>query len=152
MNLDLGRAYAFGPITTLTPQVRFEYLHVGTGSYTESGGGLALAVQESELDQAVLSAGVNVLIEATERIDVTARGAVGVDLINDDPDAIGSFLGGGPAFELQGLKQDATVFRGGVGIKYRARDDRASFHLRYDAEDQDNYTNQLLSMQFRLRF
>ena len=80
------------------------------------------------------------------------RGAVGVDLIDDDPGATGSFLGGGPAFELQGLKQDATIFRGGIGVKYRAHDDRASFHLRYDAEDQDNYTNQLLSMQFRLRF
>lgn len=151
-NLDLGRAYAFGPMTTLTPQVRFEYLHVGTGSYTESGGGLALAVQASELDQALLSAGVNVLIEATEQLDITARGAIGVDLIDDDPRATGSFLGGGPAFVLQGLKQDATLVRGGVGMKYRARDGRASFHLRYDAEGRDNYTNQLLSMQFRLRF
>lgn len=153
VNMDLGRAYAFGPITTLTPQLRFEYVHVDTGSYTENGGGgLALAIRESTLDQALLSAGVHVLVEATPQLDVTARGAVGVDLIDDDPNATGSFLGGGPAFVLEGLKQDATVFRGGVGLKYRSHNDRASFHLRYDAEGQDNYTNQIMSMQFRLRF
>ena len=106
--------------TTITPLASLQATHIRVGSYTEDGGGDAnLHVDSQNYDFVQSSLGVKM-----ERVIQTVNGAVSPevhakwlhDFNSTTMEQDVRLVGGGSAFQAQGIKQDRDLYNVGAGF------------------------------------
>ena len=106
--------------TTITPLASLQASHIRVGSYTEAGGGDAnLHVDSQNYDFVQSSLGVKM-----ERVIQTVNGAVSPevhakwlhDFNSTTMEQNVRLVGGGSAFQAQGIKQDRDLYNVGAGF------------------------------------
>lgn len=154
--LQLGaRLRATMPIDdslTLMPAVRLDFLGVDADSYRETGAGpLDLAVEGQTTRELFLSGELALRYALTDTLALTARGAIGYDLLGDTEGVTAAFAGGGDPFVTPSADLSPWLFTAGVGLIAHGTE-RLTFEARYDVEASPSaYLNQTGSVAVKWR-
>lgn len=117
VGLGLNRQIPVTPQTTLTPELRLDYLSVQTDGYTESGGG-NLSLKVSSQTYNTLYTSVNLRIEhvLTEAITLSGNLGASYNALDTKATLASAFVGGGPSFVTNGLSTSPWMFNAGLGL------------------------------------
>nr|WP_250152516.1 autotransporter outer membrane beta-barrel domain-containing protein [Ancylobacter radicis] len=152
LGAGLHKAYAVSDALTLTPGVRLDYLTVSSGSYDESGAGpLDLYVDSDSYQELIVSADIALRYALTDRLDLTARGSAGYNMLDTASAVTASFSGGGDPFVTTGPDVSRWLFTGGVGLASPVTES-FSLGVNYDVQASDSgYFNQIGSVRLKVR-
>ena len=148
----LSRSYHVGANTTFAPALRADYSYIQSNPYTEDGAGaLNLAVGRAHADEVVIGAEGRLAHKLNPRTTLTANLGIGYDTLNKRNSVTAAYVGGGPAFQADGMRPSAWIARGGVGLAFNQLW-KVQVALRYDLEVRENFTNQTASVNVRVPF
>ncbi len=134
------------------PSARIDYMRLHNNSYTEKGaGGLNLHANSQTSNQLIPAVDAKLQYAPHAKLSLSAHAGVGYDVLDEDAVVTSSYVGGGAAFQSQGIANSPWVARTGVGADYKV-DDRLDLSLRYEREDRTKYDNQTVSLKATLRF
>ncbi|AMO37053.1 autotransporter outer membrane beta-barrel domain-containing protein [Thauera humireducens] len=152
LGLGIGRRYALGAQTSLTPSVRVDYSWIKDDAYTEKGAGvLNLDVDSRSTEALVISVDGKLEHRLSERASLLANLGVGYDTINERATVTAAFVGApGAAFVTRGLELEPWLVRGGLGAVFRTGG--VEITGRYDAEYRESFINQTASVKARWTF
>ncbi len=152
LGLGIGRRYALGAQTSLTPSVRVDYSWIKDDAYTEKGAGvLNLDVDSRSTEALVISVDGKLEHRLSERASLLANLGVGYDTINERASVTAAFVGApGAAFVTRGLELEPWLVRGGLGAVFRTGG--VEITGRYDAEYRESFINQTASVKARWTF
>jgi outer membrane autotransporter protein len=151
-SVELERSYQMNEKTTLTPYVHADYGYVDVDSYREKGASeLNLDVNDDSADSLIIGTGVKTSYIASERLLLTADAGIGYDFMTDRSSLTSSFSGGGAQFSTQGIDPDEVVYNAGLGAEYNL-DNGSEITVRYEIDGREDYTDQSVSVNFRLLF
>lgn len=153
LGAGVGRTYALGAGTTLTPTLRADYTWIKDDSYTETGAGLLnLSVNSRSSDALVVGVDGKLVHPLNDRTSLITDLGVGYDTINDQASITSAFAGApSAAFITTGIKPSPWIGRGAVGVEYKAQDG-LTITGRYDAEWRTAFLNQTASLNLRKAF
>ncbi|MDR2838499.1 MAG: autotransporter domain-containing protein [Azonexus sp.] len=152
LGLGIRRMMNLDAKTTITPFVRADYTWVDNHGYTEKGANaLNLKVNSKSLDELVLSVGGKLNYAVSKATSLSANLGVGYDLIGKDTLITSTFVGGGSAFQTEGVGQQRLRTRGGLGLT-TVYDNGLETSVNYDIEARSQFTNQSLSVKVRMPF
>jgi outer membrane autotransporter protein len=130
------RAFQLRENLRLTGGAVVSYAWIHTPSYSESGaGGMNLSVDSNNTQALVPGLEGGLSWGLPKDVNITARVALGYDIINDDASVTAIFQGAGTAFTTQGVDNSPVVFGAGVGISKKLTQ-RLSLDASYDLEGQ----------------
>lgn len=148
---EIERSYALGASTALVPYAGIDFSYVRVDGYTETGAGaLNLAVNRDSDRKLVLRAGARLHRHITDSMLLMARAGVGYDLLTERSRLTSTFAGGGASFTTVGIEPDEVVYEGGLALRNSSGDLDLTAH--YDIEARDDYTDQAVGLELRLRF
>jgi len=149
----LAHTLSLSDKTTITPSVRADYARIDSDSYTEKGAGaLNLKVDDTTVEELILSVDAKLAHKLTERATLTANMGVGYDAINESASITSAFAGApGTAFTTRGLNPDAWSYRGGLGVVGNVSE-TLEVTARYDFELKEDFDNQTASVKVRWAF
>jgi hypothetical protein len=151
----VGRLYELSSQTSVTPSVRVDYTRMRTQGYTEQGAviqGANLKVDASTFQELLLTADAKFTHQFNQKNKLVGNFTVGFDALNKQTQTSASFVGGGAAFQTQGLDASPWLHRFGLGLVH---DDQKGFEftVRVDHEARPSgYKNQTLSAKARWQF
>lgn len=153
LGAGVGRTYALGAGTTLTPTLRADYTWIKDDSHTETGAGLLnLSVNSRSSDALVVGVDGKLVHALNDRTSLIADLGVGYNTINDQASITSAFAGApGAAFTTTGIKPSPWIGRGAVGVEYKAQNG-LTITGRYDAEWRTSFVNQTASLNLRKAF
>jgi outer membrane autotransporter protein len=148
-----GRSFAINDGFTLSPVVHLGYTVVDDDSYVEFGADdLNLDVDSNDSESLILGVDGRGAFELNENgSQITGYVGLGFDLISDDTILAAAFAGGGPIFSTPIEESDDFLIRAGIGVEWIVSE-MGEVHVRYDYENRDDFTNQLLTATFRWSF
>jgi len=149
----VGHVIAVNEAITFIPAARIDYSYITNDSYSETGaGGLNLNVSGQSADQLVPEMGAKIIRTFTDALSIEAYGRVGYDLLSSDTAVTSSFVGGGAAFQTDGITPSPWRFRSGAAMNYQV-DERVDISLQYDREDKgSDFNNQTASINIKFAF
>lgn len=151
--LSLGRSYALGSDTTLTPSARVDYTWIKDSAYSESGAGLLnLNVDRRSTDALLLGLDAKLAHQLNDQTQLLANLGAGYDTLNRQSSITSAFAGAPAAsFVTYGMKLDPWLARGGLGAVYKLKN---GFEVtgRYDFEYRESFLNQTASANLRWAF
>ncbi|WP_165933603.1 autotransporter outer membrane beta-barrel domain-containing protein [Aquabacter spiritensis] len=141
------------PGTSLAPQLRLDYAQVRAGSYAESGAGaLNLQVSSQLYQELVLSAGLRGAYRLANGMQLTAKGAVGYNALDNETQITAFFAGGGPTFVTSGPEVSPWLLSGGIGLAGPASD-TLDLGVYYDVQaSPSGFFSQLASVAVKMKF
>ena len=126
----------------MTPLVSFQYMHLYTGSYTETGAGaLNLSVGSQDYDMAQTGFGAKIAYPFRQKWgDITPELHAKwlYDWVGDAQATTASFAGGGTAFGTQGFEPAQSGYDFGTKITFKSKCN-ISIGLDYDFLFKDDY-------------
>jgi uncharacterized protein with beta-barrel porin domain len=126
----------------LTPNAAFQYTHVESDSFTETGAGvLNLVVAPEDLDMAVGILGLDYQTSyavSGGTMTPNIRTSVSYDFAADNADSISRFSGTTANFTTKGADVEELGGSLGAGLTY-SRNDGSSLSVDYDVDLKDNY-------------
>jgi autotransporter family porin len=153
VGVGIGRDFALGSKTSLTPSVRADYTWVKDKAYSESGAGaLNLNVDSRSTNAFVIGVDSNLAHYLNDQTTLVANLGVGYDTINKQNAITAAFAGApGVAFVTYGIDPSPWLARGGFGVVHQIK---TGFELtgRYDAEYRESFLNQTVSVKARWAF
>ena len=145
-----------GSNSFLTPHVGFQYTHVDSESFTETGAGaLNLTVNPEDLDIALGIVGVRYHFNMPMEEGIMTpeiRGSVLYDFAGDEAQSSSTFTSGGAAFTTTGADVAELGWSFGAGLSYTTDDGRVTFGANYDAEFKEDFVGHAARIEFKLRF
>jgi len=152
LSAELERSYQVSDKTVLTPYVHADYGYVNVEDYSEAGAGaLNLNVGDDSADSLIIGAGVKANHSVSDSLLLMANAGVGYDVMTDHSSLTSSFAGGGAQFTTEGIEPDEWVYNAGVGAKYNL-DNGTEITADYNIDARQDYTDQSVSVNFRLMF
>lgn len=134
------------------PAARIDYIRLQNKDYTETGaGGLNLKVARQTTNQLVPAVDAKLQYAPHPQMAISVHGGVGYDVLDEDAVVTSSYVGGGAAFQTQGMSSSPWVTRSGIGADYKL-DDHLDLSLRYEREDRTRFSNQTVSVKATYRF
>ena len=120
------------------PNAAFQYTHVASQSFTETGAGvLNLVVEPEDLDMAVGILGLNYQSTYTVRSGTWTpqiRTSVSYDFAGDDADSVSRFTGANTTFTTKGMEVEQFGGAVGAGLTLSTNDGRWDLSADYDAD------------------
>jgi outer membrane autotransporter protein len=151
-SIELERSYQMNEKTALTPYVHADYGYVDVDSYREKGAGeLNLDVNDDSADSLIVGTGVKTSYIASKSLLLTADAGIGYDFMTDRSSLTSSFAGGGAQFSSKGIDPDEVVYNAGLGAEFNL-DNGSEITVRYEIDGREDYTDQSVSVNFRLLF
>ena len=140
----------------LTPKAAFQYTHVESGSFTETGAGvLNLVVAPEDLDMAVGIVGLDYHTSyAVTGGTMTPqfRTSVSYDFAADNADTVSRFTGVTATFTTQGVDGEELGGSLGAGLTYSRDDGSLGLSVDYDIDLKDNYVAHTGRMRAKVNF
>ena len=129
--------------SVFTPNVAFQYTHVSSDSFTETGAGvLNLVVAPEDLEMAVGILGLNYQTSYSIKSGTMTpqiRTSVSYDFASDDADSVSRFTGATTTFTTKGAEVEEFGASVGAGLTLSTNDGRWDLSADYDADLKDNY-------------
>ncbi len=138
----------------LTPRVSAQYVYTWTDAYTESGGGGALSVEDSEFDSLRGTFGVRLAkLCRVGDLRVMPRAEVGYahEFLDTTDDLNARFVGGGNGFTLAAAGRDEDSIYYTAGLTALINDD-TSLDLSYFGETSDDQQTDAVRLALRFDF
>ncbi len=153
LGVGLSRDYVLDAKNTFTGSVRGDYVYLEDDSYTETGAGnLSLNVASQSSEEFTLSVEGKLSHWLNDQTEVNVRLGAGYDLINDSALIVSSYAGApGSSFITPGVDQGPWIAKGGVGFSHFI-ENGTEITARYDVDYQDEFLNQMVSMDVRWAF
>jgi outer membrane autotransporter protein len=155
MRFGGGVPIRLGSTSFVTPNASFQWTHVESESFTETGAGtLNLTVTPGDIDVAMVQAGLRfhrVMNLRNSALIPELRVSVLYDLAGDEAISSSIFTGGGAAFTTTGA--DVAQLGGalGVGVTFLSDSD-ISFAVNYDADFKEDFLGHSATLQLSLKF
>jgi len=155
-SIDAGIPVMVGSNSFLTPHVGFQYTHMSSDSFTETGAGdLNLTVIPEDLDIALGIVGARYHFNMPSEngtLTPELRGSVMLDFASDEAQSSSTFAGGGAAFTTAGADVAELAWSFGAGLSYSTDDGGMTFGADYDAEIKDDFLGHSGKVEFKLHF
>ncbi|QDF99785.1 hypothetical protein CJ010_16150 [Azoarcus sp. DD4] len=153
IGVGIGRSYAIGGRTSLTPSIRADYTWIKDQSYTEKGAGaLNLHIDSRSTEALVVGIDAKLEHQVSEQSSLVGNLGVGYDTINERASVTAAFAGApGAAFVTSGIKPEPWLVRGGLGAVFKTGGG-VEISGRYDAEYRESFINQTASVKARWMF
>jgi outer membrane autotransporter protein len=151
--LGLQKRITMASTTTLTPEIRLDYISVQTEGYTETGAGnLNLKVSSQTFDTLYTTLGVRVDHALDERLTLSANVGVSYNALDTQAQLVSTFTGGGSAFTTHGLAVSPWLFNAGAGVHGFAHKN-VRVGLSYNLSlSNSQYINQMLNAELQVLF
>lgn len=154
--LEAGRPFHLAEHHVLTPTAGFDYSHLESDPYTETGADvLNLRVTPDSVNVGLVTVGMryqhtNVLQKAA--IHQVVRLGAGYDVIDDNGIATTKFASG--TIDFRSTAPDISPLEGhaGLGLGYASADDVAHVTLDYDAELREKFVGHSIRLEWRYNF
>ena len=151
-SVELERSYKMNEQAVLTPYVHANYGYVDVESYNEKGADVFnLKVNDDSADSLIVGTGVKANYAASESLLLTADAGIGYDFMTDRSSLTSAFAGGGAQFSTKGIDPDEVVYNAGLGAEFNL-DNGTEITVRYEIDGREDYTDQSVSVNFRLLF
>jgi len=151
VGLRLSRTFAKSERAEFSPYAKVDYARVHSNDYSErNAGALNLDVQADTMQELIPSVGGKARVKMSNRTSLTVDLGVGYDLKHDRATLDAAYEGGGAAFTTRGLEPSSFLYKVGLGLS--VIDSRTAFELRYDIEGRSSFTNQAVSLLYRVDF
>jgi outer membrane autotransporter protein len=149
--MDLGWALGDCESYYFAPFARLKYIHLNLDQYTQNGAGDIGLTVDNNHNQEFLG-GIGFRLGSTchteDMLIVPELSAlVAYDFKNDGEQSVAGFIGGGPAFETNGIKPGRTIFDLGLGINAHFCND-SIFSLKYDLEVRSKFIENIFYVQY----
>jgi len=122
--------------------VRAKYLGLALDSYVETGAGdLGLSVNNSNVNEFMGGVGLKLsTLWQADNIGYSPElsALIGYDFVNDGESSIANFIGGGPAFTVNGIKSAPVLFDLSLGLNV-VTDESIVLSVKYDLEMRDKF-------------
>ena len=152
LSAELERSYQASKDTVVTPYIHANYGYVDVESYSEAGAGaLNLNVSDDSSDSLILGTGMKVNRSVSSNLLLTANVGVAYDVLTARSNLTSSFSGGGASYTTEGIEPDEFVYNAGFGAKYSLKNG-TEFTVAYNVDGRQDYTDQSVSVNFRLPF
>jgi uncharacterized protein with beta-barrel porin domain len=139
-----------------TPNAAFQYTHVESDSFTETGAGvLNLVVAPEDLDMAVGILGLDYQTSYAVKSGTMTpqiRTSVSYDFASDDADSVSRFTGQTATFTTKGAEVEELAGSVGAGMTLSTNDGRWDLSADYDADLKNNYLGHTGSLRAKLNF
>ena len=156
VGLGAGRPIKVGANHFFTPHVGFQYIHVDSESYTETGAGvLNLTVNPDDVDIALGIVGARYhfnMQTADGIVTPEVRASLLYDFAGDEAQATSTFAGGGAAFNLTGTDVEELGGSLGLGLTYTSEDGSFSLGADYDAELRSDFVGHTARIEIKFHF
>ncbi|MDA1357973.1 MAG: autotransporter outer membrane beta-barrel domain-containing protein, partial [Proteobacteria bacterium] len=139
-----------------TPNAAFQYTHLSSQSFTETGAGvLNLVVNPEDLDMAVGILGLN--YEATYAATngswtPQVRTSVSYDFSGDDADSVSRFTGAATTFTTKGAEVEEFGGAVGAGLTFSTADGMWDLSADYDADIKSDFLSHTGSFRAKYNF
>ncbi len=144
--------YQLDAKTSFVPSLRADYTHVRSDGYSETGAGLFnLNVDGATAQELIVGLDGKFSRPVTKSLTLTANAGVGYDTLADQASITSSFAGGGGAFITRGIDPSPWLGRAGVGAVLN-QFSNVEIAARYDLEARSDFTDQTVSLKFRVPF
>jgi len=154
--IGAGMPIKVGSASFLTPHVGFNYTHVSSDTYTETGaGGLSLTVAPEDLTIALGIVGARYHVNMPTgdgTLTPEFRGSVMYDVASDNAQSSSTFTGGGPTFTTTGADVASTAYSVGAGLSYTTADGAMSIGADYDAEVKSDFIGHAGRIELKVHF
>lgn len=152
VNVDLKRYYKVSDKLSVAGSVGADYHNVNISSYKEKGAGaLNLDVDNNSYSSLVANVGGELTYLISNDWIAIGEASIGHDFLTEKNNVTASLTGTGASFTTEGIKPEATVINLGLGAKYNT-DNGAEFTLKYNANSRQNYLDQTVSANYRMKF
>ncbi|OKH89783.1 autotransporter outer membrane beta-barrel domain-containing protein [Thalassospira sp. TSL5-1] len=147
----VGKSLSFDA-GTLTPVASLQYAHTSIESYTETGAGAVSRTVASQ-DYDTLTPGIGARFALpfqplqTGRLSLQFSQMFSYDVVADRQQMKSSLVGGGAAFETQGIEPDRFSSATGIGVGYRSGN--VSIDAGYELELRKSYTGHAALLRLR---
>ncbi len=137
---------------TLTPIASLQYAHTSIDGYTETGAG-AVSRSVASQDYDTLTPGIGARFALpfqqleTGRLSVQLSQMFSYDVVADRQHMKSSLVGGGAAFDTQGIEPDRFSSATGIGVGYR--NGNVSIDAGYELELRQSYTGHAALLRLR---
>ncbi len=137
---------------SLLPSLRLDYAQVRADAYSESGaGGLNLNVSSQLYRELMLSASVKGSYRIADRLWLTADGAAGYNLLNNQLQISAAFAAGGDSFVATAFSQSPWLYSAGIGLASQ-RTEKLDLSVRYSVQTSPSgFLNQTGSFALRIK-
>jgi outer membrane autotransporter protein len=151
----IAKSFDLGPRTQIAPTARIDYTRVDSDSYTETGSAAVtpfLNQVSSETAEALeVGLGAKLSHQVGDKTRLDAELGVAYDTMNEAATITSSFVGGGASFTTTGIKPDPWIKRLGLGIT-STLNNGAEITASYDIDSRQDFTDQSVSVKFRMMF
>jgi len=153
VGVGIGRRFAIGEQTTLTPALRADYTWVKDAAYRESGAGLLnLAVEDRSTSAFATGFDAGLTHDLSEQTRLVANLGLGFDALDERASMRSTFAGApGAPFRTKGMHSDPWASRGGLAA-FHTTASGLELSARFDAERDQKFLSQTLSLRARWAF
>jgi outer membrane autotransporter protein len=151
LNATVGKQFEINKELTLTPELSINYIHIDEESYTEHGSPAALHVDGRNEDSLIFSIGSKLNFRIEDDSTLTAHLELGYETLNDHAQLSSTFVGGGPAFNVNGAEPGRLLLTTGFGVNLMETQ-QMNMSINYEATIRDQYTDQSLSTTIRYKW
>ena len=151
--VGLNQQIRLTPQTTLTPELRLDYLSVNTDSYSESGAGnLGLNVSSQTYNTLHTTAKLRLDHDLIDGLRGSLTVGASYNALDTKATLSSSFLGGGPSFVTDGLSVSPWIFNAGVTLTGHINQ-TMTLGVSYNIDvSSSQFTSQMVSAELRVLF
>ena len=153
LELKVSRNIEINKSFLVKPAFITSYAYYKNPSYSENGaGGINLDVEKFSAKSFVLGLESEFIYNLDQNSQLLANVVLSYDFYNDAQSINSSFQGGGTVFSTQGIKNDALIYKVGVGFM-RKLQDNLFIDFKYDFDGRGSeFKNHVISSKINYKF